>query len=134
MNIYTILRCFADFTSVNIRMFKNVIVFTKTGPFAFNFFYWYLSFAKPLVLGRETLGFTTWNQGFHIVISCLSQSTLIIVYLFILLHKYTECFCSLVSKQKPKKLCHCLWVLKIIPIFVLRWQTYFGKEVEDENY
>ena len=32
---------------------------------AFTFQSWYLSFAKPLVLGRETKGFRLWNQGFQ---------------------------------------------------------------------
>ena len=39
MNIYAKWACLLCFTFVNEILFKNVIVFSETRPFAFNFFY-----------------------------------------------------------------------------------------------
>lgn len=66
MNIYAKWACFYYFTFVNEILFKNVIVFSETRPFTFNFFIdtfhlrnpWF-QVVKPLVSDCKTLGFTT---------------------------------------------------------------------------
>ena len=73
MHKYTIL-CFLHFFTQHLLIFLQSV--SKHTLIAYTFQSWYLSFAKPMVLGPETLGFTLKNPWFRSLKPRLSDCNL----------------------------------------------------------
>ena len=65
---------FLHFFTQHLLIFLQSV--SKHTSIAYTFQSWYLSFAKPLVLGPETMGFRLWNPWFYNMKPMLSDCNL----------------------------------------------------------
>ena len=79
------------FTQHLLRFLQSV---SKHTLIAYTFQSWYLSFAKPLVLGPKTMGFRLWNPWFYNMKPMLSECN------FMGFGKRSQ-YCINIQKRKP---------------------------------